>query len=363
MEALINRYRNPSADFAISNNNLSGPAPPQAPSSPSSVKDKESIDKKAQVTRMRVIVLLKTWIEKYVDDFAEPGMPDLIVKFDQVVASQKDSFSIQKLLTKGQERKLSRVVVSKDAPRKSVDPHIILNVYSALDIAKQITYIDIGLYKSIQPREFVKESWIIKDVSNIRGMRDRSDELSKWTATAIIKTDNKDMRINLIQKFIEVAQACLTLKNFNGLFSILAGLSHPAVERLGHTFQGLKPSFTTSLKTMKELTSKDSNYKNYKSKIETTTPPLILYLEPFLEEIIYIDESNQDIGKGGIINFTKHRQMARIVKFLLQYQHSNFSEIKPIDQLQDILLKSIVFDDEQLKKQSLLLEPPSSFIK
>jgi hypothetical protein len=37
-------------------------------------------------------------------------------------------------------------------------------------------------------------------------MRDRSEELTKWTATVIIKTDNKDMRINLIQKFIEIAQ-------------------------------------------------------------------------------------------------------------------------------------------------------------
>jgi hypothetical protein len=142
MEGLIIRYRNPSAEYQSTNNlttNLS--APVSTSSSSGSLKDQESAAKKSQLTRMRVIVLLKTWIEKYVDDFAEPGMADLIVKFDQVVASVKESFSIQKLLTKGQERKLSRIVIGKDTIRKQVDPHIILNVYSALDIAKQITVI------------------------------------------------------------------------------------------------------------------------------------------------------------------------------------------------------------------------------
>lgn len=167
----------------------------------------------------------------------------------------------------------------------------------------------------------------------------------------------------MIQKFIEVAQACLTLKNYMGMSSIVAGLTHPSIERLNITFQGLKPAFVTSFKSMKDLLTKDNNYKNYKAKIEATTPPLVLYLEPFLEEITYIDESSQDIGKGGIINFTKHRQMGRITRFLLQYQHSNFPEIKPIDTILDLLLKTTILPEDMLKKQSLLVEPPSSFIK
>jgi hypothetical protein len=84
-------------------------------------------------------------------------------------------------------------------------------------------------------------------------------------------------------------------------------------------------------------------------------------IDVYTEEIAYIDSFNPDIGKGGIINFSKHRKISRIIRTLETYQTVPFNDIHPIDSIQNLLLNSIVFDDDNLQKKSLNCEKPSGF--
>jgi hypothetical protein len=74
----------------------------------------------------------------------------------------------------------------------------------------------------------------------------------------VLDGDTKETRCQLIQKFVEIAgvqfffsffdlvfvllmlipfhQHCVNLKNFNGLFGIMGGLQHAALERLAETW-------------------------------------------------------------------------------------------------------------------------------
>ena len=125
MDVLMDRYRNPEG---LPNANSTG----------------NTDVKKTQVTRMRVIVLLKTWIEKYGDDFNEPGMVNLINQFDKLTDSNKDPFSISKYLAKNNANKQtpSRLIPDKSISKKPLDPNLLLNVLSAIDIARQITVLN-----------------------------------------------------------------------------------------------------------------------------------------------------------------------------------------------------------------------------
>lgn len=159
----------------------------------------------------------------------------------------------------------------------------------------------------------------------------------------------------------------------------MSGLKHPSIDRLTKTFQGIRSSLREQMKSLAIITSKDSSYQNYKSKQEVTSAPCIPFVEPYLEEIAYIDTFNQDIGKGGIINFSKHRKLARMMRHLEQFKSTPYSDLgepkvnlffkknplflnklkkKPF--IRDILILSLLDDDDTLQKKSFKCEPPNA---
>jgi len=322
--------------------------------------------KKKGVTQMRVIVLLKTWIEKYVEDFMEAGMDEVIKRFEFAAPNTKEAFNIEKAIAsataKAKEKKEAQPWYIERSQKKNIDVSLILNVNST-DLAKQITIVCHHIYKAITSREFLKEIWKLRDDSNIKLLFDYYSELARWVATCILRAEKLETRTQIIHKLIDTAQACLNLKNFVGVFGILSGLNHPSVERLQVTFQNVKAPFMSTLKSLNQLMSKDSNFKNYRAKLESSSPPVIPYLEPFLEELTYIDSSNQDIGKGGIINFSKHRSLARLIRHICTYQQASV-DIKIVEPILQELMTTTLFTEDSLKRQSLLLEPPTaSFLK
>jgi len=252
------------------------------------------------------------------------------------------------------------IKIKRDQPKKPIDPSQIVG-FSANDLSKQIALIDYGIYKSLNPREFLKESWKRRSDSAIKGLTDRCKELTRWICTALLRPDDKETRCQLLMKFIDVAQNCMNLKNYSGFFAIMNALQHPTIERLSQTFNAMRSPYAQVFKSFQQITSKENHFKAYKTKQEATLPPCVPYLDVFLEELSFLDSQNPDIGKGGIINFSKHRKMSRMIRHLVQYQDTPFADIQPLENIQDCLLTSQLYDDDTLQKKSLIHEPPSSF--
>lgn len=322
--------------------------------------------KKQQLMGIRIIVFLNTWIEKYPDDFSEEGMSELILAFDTLAASadaMKEPFSIAQSLEKGRVKNVpSGPPILPRGEGKPLDPNQVLNPsLLATDLARQITLIDFSLYRQIKEREYLKESWKTLAFSNIRNMQQHRDELTRWAATCIVKLDTVESRANMISKFIDVAQQCLNLRNFSGFFAVMKAVMHPSVERLSHSWKLVKPHVLQTLKSFQVICSKEEHYKNYKAKQEASMPPCIPFLEVHLEEISYIDSYNPDIGKGGIINFTKHRKIARLIRSVDQYKTSSYTDLITNEAIQSLLLNTTPFDEDNLQKRSLNCERPASF--
>jgi len=246
----------------------------------------------------------------------------------------------------------------------------------ALEMARQICLIQSSLFVSVRPREYLQycaeragspECWVDGDPSepvapNVHALSGWSRSLSKLVASDIVKHAEKARRVATLEKFIEIADKCATLKNFDAVFNIMGGITHPAIERLADTFKQLPSSANKTLANLKLLVSKDGDLKHYREALATSNPPTLPYFESILEEMWFTECSSPKVLNGGIVNFFHYRQIARKAFTYQQYMPQPY-QFRPVPPLQKLLIRSPddLLDDEQLKRKSLLREEPSYF--
>jgi len=68
------------------------------------------------------------------------------------------------------------------------------------------------------------------------------------------------------------------MKNFNGVFSLLAGLNNTAVSRLKLSWEKVPKKEQAKLKKLMEFIASEGNYSGYRKALQRTKPPLVPYL-------------------------------------------------------------------------------------
>lgn len=251
-----------------------------------------------------------------------------------------------------------------------------------LEFARQISLIQSNLFVAIHAREYFQycaerggapgSCWMdAPDVNKENAEQDEdvapnlhafarwSRNLGRIAAGDIVKNEAKSKRVAALEKWIEIAHQCLQLKNFDAVFNIMDGIRHPSIERLAETFRGLNASVQRTLESLRQMVSKDADYKHYREAIAQSPPPTLPHFDSMLEEIWFLECSSPKVLSGGIVNFFHYRQIARKV---LNYQQSLPSPylFKPVPALQKLLSRSAseLLDDEQLKRKSHAREEP-----
>jgi len=103
-------------------------------------------------------------------------------------------------------------------------------------MARQLTLLESTLFRAIRPHEFLNQNWSKPgrelNSPNILIMIEWFNKVSLWASTTmVLANDNKD-RIQIIKKWIDVAEECRKLNNLNSVMEILGGLRMAAVSRL-----------------------------------------------------------------------------------------------------------------------------------
>ncbi len=115
-----------------------------------------------------------------------------------------------------------------------------------LELARQLTLIDIKNLKSLRPKEFLGQAWEKKDKEvkcpNITRMIQQTNAITKWVVAKMLSVGELKERVGLLKFFITLAQKCRELNNFNSLTSVVAGLSMGPVKRLRKTWEVEKKS-------------------------------------------------------------------------------------------------------------------------
>lgn len=73
-------------------------------------------------------------------------------------------------------------------------------------------------------------------------------------------------------------QKCRDYNNFNALMEILSGLQSSSCFRLKQTWAGLSNKETKLFEEMKDLMTRQGNFKELRKHIKTRSPPIIPYL-------------------------------------------------------------------------------------
>lgn len=91
------------------------------------------------------------------------------------------------------------------------------------------------------------------DAPNVTLTIRRFNQMSGWITSLIVKVKSLNPRVALLKRFIEIADACLQLNNFNSVVEIVSGLGTTAVRRLTETWD-LVPEETMQLfQQMKDM--------------------------------------------------------------------------------------------------------------
>jgi son of sevenless-like protein len=86
--------------------------------------------------------------------------------------------------------------------------------FEDVEVARQLTLLEYESYCCIRPRECLNQVWNKpnreEESPNIVTMIRRSNGIPLWVATEIIKEDKLQRRVNLLKKFINIAEVYIS---------------------------------------------------------------------------------------------------------------------------------------------------------
>lgn len=220
-------------------------------------------NKSQKVIQLRVIIFLKRWIDGYHKDFDAPGMEELLTNFDKVAADESTQTNKQgeadiKFTILLQRKRSAVPMASPSTTPQYPQPWFPASMESleiadmqAQELARQISLHQSILYSSIHPREYLQycaerggakgSCWVATEGDNTVHTEDIAPNLhafARWSralgrlvASDIVKHESKPKRIATLEKWIDIANHCLQLKNFDAVFNIMEGIKHPSIER------------------------------------------------------------------------------------------------------------------------------------
>lgn len=327
------------------------------------------------VIQLRVVNVLKHWVERHPDDFRSNS--DLTAQFKEKVPKTLASSPLKKpaesLMTqldralKGEMERATLVNPNKPPPpilprNMNLDTLHLLDVHPE-ELARSVCLVEHDMYRAIVPQELLGKAWSTRQketrAPNVLAMIRRFNTVGLWVTSEIVTPTEPKARAITLSRFIAVADFLRGHHNFNGVMEILAGLQHPAVLRLKRTWGLLSNRMLDVWKNLLEVMDRDGNYKNYREMLKLVPPPSLPYLGVFLSDLTFIADGNVDMLEGGkYINFAKRAKTAAVIRDLQQYQTTmyNFERVEFIENMLKARMAAVGPENE-LFSTSLLREP------
>ncbi|XP_018360990.1 PREDICTED: uncharacterized protein LOC108759841 [Trachymyrmex cornetzi] len=183
--------------------------------------------------------------------------------------------------------------------------------------ATQLTSIDRDLFVRIPTTEI--EALIYqrssRNAPNLGAWIAFSHRIACLTVSEILAIKQLDMRTRIMARFINAADKCLALGNFQSCRSILAGLQAPPIYRLRRSWSYLRTHHASRYATMERLSKiyKSPRCSKYRKvwTVAKHNPPCMPYVGHFLIKVLGLN-SLKEIQANFAPFFTKKQLTARI---------------------------------------------------
>eukprot|EP01133_Synstelium_polycarpum_P008684 gene8684-10202_t len=331
--------------------------------------------------QLKVINVLKKWLDEYYTDFDDKLILSLRVFIEQIqIRHPGPAAALTKSLTKVEKPIASKPIFNDKTPEPMVPKNIFsqgLQIYDVEEeeVARQMTLIEFEIYKKIKPPELLNQSWnktkLKHRAPNVLKMIDRFNNVSMWVATMIIQTQKVKARARMMTRFIKIAEYLKAMNNYNSLMAIIAGLNFSSVFRLKYTREELSAQTIRTYQEFEKIMNSESSFKNYRMRVMNSSPPCLPYLGVHLTDLTFMEENPDLISievapnrRVDLINFTKRTLVFKVISLVQQYQQLSYN-IQPVHQIQDYLLniksdykgQSLDLYQQDLYRESLRREP------
>ncbi|KAL1847411.1 Ras guanine nucleotide exchange factor bud5 [Diaporthe australafricana] len=247
--------------------------------------------------------------------------------------------------------------------------------FDPLEIARQITAKQMGIFCSILPEELLGSQWMKKGGAgspNVKALTALSTELSNLVAENILHYNEVKKRAAVIKQWIKIAHQCLELNNYDALMAIICSLNSSTITRLRKTWDIVSPKRRDMLKALQAIVEPAQNHKALRARLADHVPPCLPFQGMFLTDLTFVDIGNpatkQRQGEDGndmtVINFDKHTRTAKIIgdlqRFQIPYRLTELPDMQEwiqseLERVHDSDPKSNV--QVSYYRKSLLLEP------
>ncbi|KAI8339106.1 ras guanine nucleotide exchange factor domain-containing protein [Chlamydoabsidia padenii] len=335
--------------------------------------------KKLKLVRLRVFNVLKNWLEVYYNEEDQIILNRLMTFTDTTIRSTL-SFSTDQLERLIQKRKegtemdvggLKKLVWTPQSIPQSILPRNpkkfkLLDI-EPIELARQLTIMDFKMYSSIRPIECLDKAWsretpddVAPTAINIRASIEYCNQVTSWVSDAILSQNDIKKRSNLIKFWVQVAEKCRELNNFNTCMAILSAFDNSSVGRLKRTWEMVGARTNQILSHIRKIMGANRNFSEYRQLIHSVNPPCIPFLGIYLQDLTFIEDGNSNVIKKSkdLINFAKREKTAEVIREIQQYQ-TLFYKLKAVDEMQSFIKDNLrsTRDEDQLYKESLKLEP------
>ncbi|XP_074594267.1 ras-specific guanine nucleotide-releasing factor 1-like isoform X2 [Brevipalpus obovatus] len=317
---------------------------------------------------MRVLNVLRHWISKHSQDFENDAklmkmttefLEELVNNPSLLPAEHKAASQLLQMITKEEQLKkidLDMLLAPPVNPCRENFDRI-----SAMEIAEAMTYLDHKIFISIQSGEFLGQAWMKNEKTtkapHILLMTRRFNEVSRLVASEIMHACDIQKRVLVIEKWTAVADICRMLHNFNGVLQICAALTNSAIFRLKKTWDRISKTVKQTIEKLQSLVSTDGRFRNMREALHRCDPPCIPYLGMYLTDLSFIEEGTPNFTDDGLLNFSKMRMIAHVIREVKQYQQTPYKIEMNSKAINYLLDTSRHLSDDELYHQSLILEP------
>uniref|UniRef100_UPI00398F2F60 ral guanine nucleotide dissociation stimulator-like 1 isoform X2 n=1 Tax=Pristiophorus japonicus TaxID=55135 RepID=UPI00398F2F60 len=232
--------------------------------------------------------------------------------------------------------------------------------FSSQTVAEQLTLMDMELFCAVSPFQCLGCIWSRRDkkeskhpAPTIRATIAQFNAVTNCVISTVLHHSQlwPCQRAKVIDKWIEIAQECRTMKNFSSLRAILSALQSNPIYRLKQTWAAVSKESGVIFSQLTEIFSDDNNHlccrellfregidTPFSGKSSCNEPHsscgkqespsedsgvaqgMVPYLGTFLTDLTMLDTALPDYVEGGLINFQKRRREFEILAHIKQLQ-------------------------------------------
>ncbi|KAG4429828.1 hypothetical protein IFR05_014690 [Cadophora sp. M221] len=242
--------------------------------------------------------------------------------------------------------------------------------FDSLQFAQQLTITTFALFCLIKDEELFGREWAKRSESNVKAVIAFSTSLSHLVANDIMKHKKPLKRARSIKHWIDIADRCTRLRNYESSMAIIASLNFASVGRLKKSWELVPANEIAILQSLASKLSTKNNFGELRKLQDSSNRPCLPYLGSYLKDLTFTGDGNADTktihglnGDIAIINFDKHPRMAKIVSGLqyLQVPYPLTSSLEIRTWLQQQVSRIRLWPNEDLEdrlyRESKRLEP------